>query len=52
MEEHGGGIELLDRPDGAPGAMVKLWFPVAGLPAGQGADEPEPRERRAAGNTA
>jgi len=52
MEEHGGGIELLDRPDGTSGAMVKLWFPVTGAPAGQGDEIAEPRERRAAGETA
>ncbi|MGJ4855626.1 ATP-binding protein [Labrys sp. La1] len=31
MEEHGGGIELLDAPavaDGGHGAMMRLWFPV------------------------
>jgi two-component system nitrogen regulation sensor histidine kinase NtrY len=32
LEEHGGGIELLDRPDGGRGAVVRLWLPegVAG----------------------
>ncbi len=30
FEEHGGGIELLDRPDGARGACVRLWFPLTG----------------------
>ena len=29
LEEHGGGIELLDRVDGARGARVRLWFPVS-----------------------
>ncbi len=31
MEEHGGGIELLDAPsvaDGGHGAMMRLWFPT------------------------
>ncbi|MFI5011224.1 MAG: ATP-binding protein [Hyphomicrobiales bacterium] len=31
LEEHGGGIELLDRPDaaeGRSGARVRLWFPA------------------------
>jgi two-component system nitrogen regulation sensor histidine kinase NtrY len=31
MEEHGGGIELLDAPsvaDGGHGAMMRLWFPA------------------------
>jgi two-component system nitrogen regulation sensor histidine kinase NtrY len=27
FEEHGGGIELLDRPDGRRGALVRLWLP-------------------------
>jgi two-component system nitrogen regulation sensor histidine kinase NtrY len=33
LEDHGGGIELLDRPDageGTRGARVRLWFPEAG----------------------
>ncbi|PZU83895.1 MAG: PAS domain-containing sensor histidine kinase [Chelatococcus sp.] len=30
LEDHGGGIELLDRPDGARGARVRLWFPEGG----------------------
>ncbi len=30
LEDHGGGIELLDRPDGARGARVRLWFPETG----------------------
>ncbi|WP_449375059.1 sensor histidine kinase [Bosea thiooxidans] len=33
LEDHGGGIELLDRPDassGARGARIRLWFPEAG----------------------
>jgi two-component system nitrogen regulation sensor histidine kinase NtrY len=33
MEEHGGGIELLDAPaveTGGRGAMMRLWFPVDG----------------------
>ena len=28
MEEHGGGIELLDNPKVARGAVVRLWFPA------------------------
>jgi two-component system, NtrC family, nitrogen regulation sensor histidine kinase NtrY len=31
MEEHGGGIELLDAPAvarGGRGAMMRLWFPA------------------------
>jgi two-component system nitrogen regulation sensor histidine kinase NtrY len=33
LEDHGGGIELLDRPDateGRRGARVRLWFPETG----------------------
>ncbi|MDQ0468734.1 two-component system nitrogen regulation sensor histidine kinase NtrY [Labrys wisconsinensis] len=33
MEEHGGGIELLDAPavaTGGRGALLRLWFPVEG----------------------
>jgi two-component system, NtrC family, nitrogen regulation sensor histidine kinase NtrY len=33
LEDHGGGIELLDRPDaaeGTRGARVRLWFPETG----------------------
>ena len=29
LEEHGGGVALLDRLDGARGARVRLWFPIA-----------------------
>jgi two-component system, NtrC family, nitrogen regulation sensor histidine kinase NtrY len=32
FEDHGGGIELLDRTDGKPGAMLRLWFPAGGPP--------------------
>jgi two-component system nitrogen regulation sensor histidine kinase NtrY len=35
-EEHGGGIELLDSPavaEGGRGALVRLWFSLAGAPA-------------------
>ena len=28
LEEHGGGVELLDRLDGTRGARVRLWFPL------------------------
>ena len=34
MEEHGGGIELLDNPDAPRGALVRLWLPLAPVPAG------------------
>jgi two-component system nitrogen regulation sensor histidine kinase NtrY len=30
LEEHGGGIELLDNPDVPRGARVRLWFPKTG----------------------
>lgn len=29
FEEHGGGVELLDRRDGKRGARVRLWFPIS-----------------------
>ena len=32
LEDHGGGIELLDRPDSARGAHVRLWFVETGPP--------------------
>ena len=28
FEEHGGGVELLDRMDGGRGGRVRLWFPI------------------------
>ena len=31
FEDHGGGIELLDRADSGRGARVRLWFPLDGL---------------------
>ncbi len=37
FEDHGGGIELLDREDGKRGARVRLWFPITG-PAAPPAD--------------
>jgi two-component system nitrogen regulation sensor histidine kinase NtrY len=47
LEDHGGGIELLDRPDassGARGARIRLWFPEAGptqdVDGGDGAASP------------
>lgn len=40
LEDHGGGIELLDRPDGARGARIKLWFVETGPPPA-GEDGPE-----------
>ncbi len=38
LEDHGGGIELLDRDDEARGACVRLWFPVGGPAAGAPTD--------------
>lgn len=32
LEDHGGGIELLDRPDSARGARIRLWFIETGPP--------------------
>ncbi|MEN5081840.1 PAS domain-containing sensor histidine kinase [Bosea sp. TWI1241] len=40
LEDHGGGIELLDRPDGERGALVRLWFIETGPPeAGEDASD-------------
>ncbi len=42
LEDHGGGIELLDRPDadqGRRGARIRLWFPETGP-----ADEPTAKD--------
>jgi two-component system, NtrC family, nitrogen regulation sensor histidine kinase NtrY len=36
LEEHGGGIELLNRPDATRGACVRLWFPEDGAPESDG----------------
>ncbi|MHB2169199.1 sensor histidine kinase NtrY-like [Alsobacter sp. R-9] len=33
MEEHGGGIELLDNPEVPRGALVRLWMPEGGASA-------------------
>jgi two-component system nitrogen regulation sensor histidine kinase NtrY len=41
LEEHGGGIELLDNPSGR-GGRVRMWIPMAGLVA-QEAPAPEPK---------
>jgi two-component system nitrogen regulation sensor histidine kinase NtrY len=30
LEDHGGGLELLDPSDGSRGAIVRLWFPRDG----------------------
>lgn len=46
LEDHGGGIELLDRPDGARGARIRLWFVETGPPPA-GEDRPETGNRTA-----
>ena len=47
MEEHGGGIELNDSPEGR-GAWIKLRMRADGLPpAGAGGAQPVPRAGRA-----
>ncbi len=40
LEDHGGGIELLDRDDERRGARVRLWFPIEG---------PDPANEKAGG---
>ena len=42
LEEHGGSIELLDPPDGARGARVRLSFPIIDLDGAGAADEVAP----------
>lgn len=44
LEDHGGGIELLDRPDGGRGARIRLWFPETGpeQEEASGDETPEP----------
>jgi two-component system nitrogen regulation sensor histidine kinase NtrY len=47
LEDHGGGIELLDRPDAAEGrrgARIRLWFPEDG-PGEEPDDRPAARDR-------
>ena len=42
LEDHGGGIELLDRPDaasGARGARIRLWFPETGPSEADGGND-------------
>ncbi len=46
LEDHGGGIELLDRTDGARGARVRLWFVETG-PAPTGEEGSETSKRAA-----
>jgi two-component system nitrogen regulation sensor histidine kinase NtrY len=46
LEDHGGGIELLDRPDNARGAHVRLWFVETG-PTESGEVNSETRNRPA-----
>jgi two-component system, NtrC family, nitrogen regulation sensor histidine kinase NtrY len=42
LEEHGGGIELLNRPDATRGACVRVWFPENGAPSPESADSATP----------
>jgi two-component system nitrogen regulation sensor histidine kinase NtrY len=42
LEDHGGGIELLDRPDAAEGkrgARIRLWFPETGPESEENRDD-------------
>jgi two-component system, NtrC family, nitrogen regulation sensor histidine kinase NtrY len=39
FEDHGGGVELLDRVDGTRGARVRLWFPSIDAPSGSASIE-------------
>ena len=39
LEDHGGGIELLDAPEGQ-GARVRLWFPFHNIDSSPNADGP------------
>ena len=39
LEEHGGGIDLLDRADGERGACVRLWLPIPQSDASQTPDQ-------------
>lgn len=51
LEDHGGGIELLDRPDaeqGTRGARVRLWFPETGPATETDSETTSGRERLAA----
>ncbi|MGJ3264906.1 MAG: sensor histidine kinase, partial [Salinarimonas sp.] len=49
FEEHGGGVELLDNPEGR-GAWVRLWFPAEPAP-GAGADANSAETAQASGAT-
>ncbi|NBQ38581.1 MAG: PAS domain-containing sensor histidine kinase [Alphaproteobacteria bacterium] len=46
FEDHGGGIELLDRADAGRGARVRLWFPIDGLNAEQTASSPSAEKKQ------
>jgi two-component system, NtrC family, nitrogen regulation sensor histidine kinase NtrY len=47
LEEHGGGIELVDNPAGM-GGQVRMWIPKKGqVEAGEASDTPSSRSRRA-----
>jgi two-component system nitrogen regulation sensor histidine kinase NtrY len=49
LEDHGGGIELLDRPDDGRGARIRLWFIETGPPEGEDASETAKTAAQAAG---
>jgi len=46
FEDHGGGIELLDRADAGRGARVRLWFPIDGLIADKMAASPSAEKKQ------
>jgi two-component system nitrogen regulation sensor histidine kinase NtrY len=54
LEDHGGGIELLDRPDaasGARGARIRLWFPETGPAQDNEGDDAAAQPENGARNT-
>jgi two-component system nitrogen regulation sensor histidine kinase NtrY len=46
FEDHGGGIELLDRADAGRGARVRLWFPIDGLIADKMSASPSAEKKQ------
>ncbi|MGL4637606.1 MAG: ATP-binding protein [Beijerinckiaceae bacterium] len=51
FEEHGGGIQLLDNPDGSGGAMVRMTLDPDHDASANGLDDVEKRPSRANGKT-